>query len=230
MKAVTRRHWYKPAGSKVNQALDVFEASLATLHRRYQVFVQRELRKKGERISCNKGCTACCRCAFLCTFPEGLLIARHVLAYRSEAEVHNLAVSAGEYRLMQEELGAEGWFELRRDCLFLNANDDTCSVYRLRPFVCRVHMAVSPPELCEAGGGAVIVGSRKVSDIRNQLAEAVTDDLTGQKRLIVATLPGAVELGLQALMHNAWDVKCASLEDSQELYRAKWRPEIVADK
>ena len=122
----------------------------------------------GERISCAKGCSACCRVQPVpVTPPEALALARLVEALPEprrtavhaafEAAVARLR-EAGLYAVyMQRDPAmtrADAMAAVRRygtlalACPFLL--DDACSIYAERPFVCRQYLVTSPPELCKA--------------------------------------------------------------------------------
>jgi len=122
----------------------------------------------GERISCRKGCSACCRVQPVpVTPPEAIALARLVDAL---PEPRRRAVHAS-FAAARERLHAAGLYDvfMRRDpgitreaataaarhymglgltCPFLV--DDACSIYPDRPFVCRQYFVTSPPELCVA--------------------------------------------------------------------------------
>lgn len=122
----------------------------------------------GERISCAKGCSACCRVQPVpVTPPEAFALARLVEAL---PEPRRGTVRAA-FGAAVERLRAAGLYEayMRRDedltreaaaavvrrymalavaCPFLA--DDLCSIYPDRPFVCRQYLVTSPPELCAA--------------------------------------------------------------------------------
>ena len=124
--------------------------------------------KAGERISCRKGCSACCRVQPVpVTPPEAAALARLVEAL---PEPRRRAVHAS-FAAARERLRTAGLYDvfIRRDpgitretataaahryiglgltCPFLI--DDVCSIYPDRPFVCRQYFVTSPPELCTA--------------------------------------------------------------------------------
>ena len=122
----------------------------------------------GERISCAKGCSACCRVQPVpVTPPEAFALARLVEALPEprrttvraafEAAVARLR-EAGLYAVyMQRDPAmtrADAMAAVRRygtlalACPFLV--DDACGIYAERPFVCRQYLVTSPPELCKA--------------------------------------------------------------------------------
>ena len=122
----------------------------------------------GERVSCVKGCSACCRAQPVpVTPPEAYALARLVerlpeprrTAVRAAfaANVDRLR-AAGLYEIyMQRDpdmtrdqaIGvARRYMTLKLACPFLF--DDACSIYAERPFVCRQYLVTSPPPLCDA--------------------------------------------------------------------------------
>ena len=123
---------------------------------------------EGERVSCAKGCSACCRAQPVpVTPPEAFALARLVdaLPEPRRAAVRG-AFAVGVRRL--REAGLYDTYmrrdaELTRDeakavarrymamaltCPFLL--DDACGIYAERPFVCRQYLVTSPPQLCSA--------------------------------------------------------------------------------
>lgn len=121
----------------------------------------------GERISCAKGCSACCRRQPVpVSPPEAFALHRLVDAL---PEPRRSAVRAA-FAAAVERLRAVGLYDayMRREakitreealaivrrykaltlaCPFLV--DDACSIYAERPFVCRQYLVTSPPALCE---------------------------------------------------------------------------------
>jgi Fe-S-cluster containining protein len=122
----------------------------------------------GERVSCSKGCSACCRTQPVpITPPEAFALARLVDAL---PEPRQTAVRSA-FANAVAQLRATGLYDvyMRRDpattreaalaavrrymtlalaCPFLA--DEACSIYPDRPFVCRQYLVTSPPDLCAA--------------------------------------------------------------------------------
>jgi Fe-S-cluster containining protein len=96
-------------------------------------------------ISCKAGCSACCHQKVdLGTFEAAL-----IEAYLKE---NRIAVDTERLRKQTEALKGEPGsyeklpFEDRR-CVFLSAGQ-TCSIYSVRPLMCRRHFVQSDPALC----------------------------------------------------------------------------------
>lgn len=121
----------------------------------------------GERVSCARGCAACCkRQPVPVSPPEALALSRLV---DRMPEPRRSAVRAAFAAAVEQVKGA-GIYETYTDrspsltredalatvrrymalgihCPFLV--DDACGIYEDRPFVCRQYLVTSPPELCE---------------------------------------------------------------------------------
>jgi Fe-S-cluster containining protein len=121
----------------------------------------------GTAISCRAGCAACCKAQPVpVTPPEAYapwrLVEslpepqRQTVRARFADRVNRLRQAGLDQHflhraadLTQEEARAiaERYFRLRLACPFLE--DDCCSIYKDRPFVCRQYLVTSPAELCE---------------------------------------------------------------------------------
>jgi Fe-S-cluster containining protein len=126
--------------------------------------------RAGKRVSCRKGCAACCRQLVAISLVEARALARLVAempeprqseirarfaqAAQRLAEISTPAGAAPadpnrkELPLIetdQQRLGA-AWFALRIACPFLD--DEACGIHPSRPLVCREYLVTSPPEAC----------------------------------------------------------------------------------
>lgn len=124
-------------------------------------------RETGERVTCAKGCSACCRAQPVPVTPvEAYALWRLVEAlpeprrsevrarFESNAAALRDAGLAEQYlerpQTIQQEDAlplAQAYFGLRLICPFLT--DDACGIYAERPFVCRQFLVTSPPVLCD---------------------------------------------------------------------------------
>jgi len=124
-------------------------------------------RETGERVTCAKGCSACCRAQPVPVTPvEAYALWRLVEALpeprRSEVRDRFAANAAAlrdaglaeQYlerpRAIRQEAAlplARTYFALGLVCPFLT--DDACGIYAERPFVCRQFLVTSPPALCD---------------------------------------------------------------------------------
>ena len=148
--------------------LDELLPALTTIDDRLIETVIADSQAAGARISCAKGCSACCRRQPVpITPPEAFALARIVDAL---PEPRQAAVRLA-FAAAVERLRATGLYDtyMRRDpemtrevalatvrrymalalaCPFLV--DSACGIYAERPFVCRQYLVTSPPELCTA--------------------------------------------------------------------------------
>lgn len=125
-----------------------------------------QVERQGKRISCAKGCSACCRAQPVPVTPaEAHALAQLVAALpepkRTEirarfADRVALLKAAGLFELFVREVdlvdreqaraAATEYFRLGIVCPFLE--EDACSIHPSRPFVCRQYLVTSPAELC----------------------------------------------------------------------------------
>lgn len=127
------------------------------------------LEESGQRVSCRAGCAACCRQLVVVSPMEALALAEQVRrtepALRRKVEeghrrhAQALARRPALVRLLGRFRAAGGYLEAEEgdvleksywaeqlDCPFLI--NHRCAVYAARPFACREHLALSPPERC----------------------------------------------------------------------------------
>jgi len=120
--------------------------------------------RAGHRISCAKGCGACCRQMVPISPPE----ARHLAALVEAMPAAEAAQVRSRFAAAQEKVAASGlpahgppdgdqaayrafglaYFSLGVPCPFLV--EESCSIHRDRPLVCREYLVTSPPAACAA--------------------------------------------------------------------------------
>jgi len=148
---------------------------------------------EGKTISCQRGCTHCCRQLVPVAPLEAKRLAevisalsperRDVIWERFAKAIQRLEqaglVSAkpaqGVRAMVSKETDAlaawndvsRRYYELRIDCPFLE--DDSCSIYEERPLACREYNAVTPPALCASFDPGIETIERPV-----RLGEALT--------------------------------------------------------
>jgi Fe-S-cluster containining protein len=130
---------------------------------------ENEVVRAGGRISCQRGCAACCRMLVPVSPLEAIALRRYVLSLPEERRREFLdKIDEAKRRLQQagllgpltdvadsgnarsdEELEPlnRSYYALRMPCPFLD--NEQCSIYEHRPAACRELLVTSPPELCQ---------------------------------------------------------------------------------
>lgn len=126
-------------------------------------------RDTGDRISCQKGCAACCRMLVPVSAPEAFAL-REMIDSLSDERRHAVLQKLNTTRARLEEAGIlarltalgetehplsddemepinREYYALRMACPFLD--QETCSIYEHRPAACRELLVTTPPELCD---------------------------------------------------------------------------------
>ncbi len=114
----------------------------------------------GKAISCRKGCGACCRQLVPISRTEGEALVALVEAMpKEQRKALRARFAAAEARIAGAGLADRAgrsdrelsiaYFALGVACPFLE--DESCSIHRDRPLVCREYLVTSPAELCAAG-------------------------------------------------------------------------------
>jgi Fe-S-cluster containining protein len=124
----------------------------------------------GKKISCQKGCGACCQRIMVPVSPpeafalagmlEGLPQDHRARIEHRLSEIREQLQAAGLLALLQELAESpiqktdsdldpinRAYYALRLPCIFLE--NDACSIYEHRPAACREYLVTSPPELCK---------------------------------------------------------------------------------
>ena len=124
-----------------------------------------QLGETGRTISCKAGCAACCRhlvalsafeaealSTWIRTLPESR---QQELARRFQEALTKVADAGIIDRMAKKGWLTEGdaaariihdYFYLRIPCPFLE--NERCSIYPIRPLICREHLVTSPPDHC----------------------------------------------------------------------------------
>jgi Fe-S-cluster containining protein len=154
--------------------------------------VRREARE-GRTVSCKKGCVACCRQLVPLSPPEAWMIADLIAGLPQARRECVLAVFAHTDEVLQRSgLKAQlqgriespehmtalvlAYFRLGVPCPFLL--DESCSVYRYRPSICREYLVTSPAGNCSYLGLTPIMPIARIQPAV-RLSEALSR-LTGK--------------------------------------------------
>ncbi|MGA2260849.1 MAG: YkgJ family cysteine cluster protein [Acidobacteriota bacterium] len=160
--------------------------------------------REGRKISCRKGCGACCRQVVPLSPPEAWMIADLVAGMNEDARS---AVSAA-FASVAEELDRAGlkaplcghierlddlkalslaYFQLGLACPFLSS-EEACTIHPYRPSICREYMVTSPAENCAELGRKPIV--------RIQVAVRLSEALAALTAKLLGSEPEVIPLAL----------------------------------
>ena len=124
----------------------------------------RRLEETGQKVSCSSGCGACCRGFvaitqaearqlhdLISTFPQArrtTIDARFTQARRQldDAGLLKLIEAADSWTSADYQAMVTHYFELGIPCPFLE--EESCSIYQVRPITCREFLVTSPPRHC----------------------------------------------------------------------------------
>lgn len=196
-RALSQRHWYKPAGRQMNQALDLYQEMLENALEAFYKHMQ----DKQLKPSCFRGCTWCCHQVVLVSPLDALLLARHMLVFRRNEVNEAFIDKLSEHAEAQQTLGREEWFRRKIPCVFLENND--CAVYRVRPTMCRLYHVVSPAADCAPPTGiSQVIDSGPVLTVVLDKSAELLGAMTGKPFIGMGSLPTLTILALSAFIHD----------------------------
>lgn len=132
----------------------LLNALIATFFHRNAALDMISSQNPPDLVACRAGCSACCHQMVACPPFEVFMIAQHLLAKRSDAELQRIIDRI--HRLSKLPLTAEARYGKGVPCPLLEG--DKCSVYDLRPSVCRSVFSQSKEQCDDAlkhGGGDI---------------------------------------------------------------------------
>lgn len=121
----------------MNRILDMAETTLAT-HLPDQ-----------EQIACRAGCGTCCMLNVAVLFPEVVAIVEHVVNFWPPDRRRALAERVARIHRKVRHYDDDQWIALRENCAFLDESG-SCSIYPVRPLICRSVTSVDPRHCEEA--------------------------------------------------------------------------------
>lgn len=103
--------------------------------------------------TCRDGCAHCCMLPASTTVPEMVPVVDHLVGRADWPELKPKLERAIRQNLLAmqsvdltDKAQRDAFFKSSLPCVFLEEN--RCSIYEVRPAVCRYHFVVSPPENC----------------------------------------------------------------------------------
>jgi Fe-S-cluster containining protein len=151
---------YKHCHPSINEKSII--ARLYKLYREIDNEIEEQKNKRGLEFNCSKGCSECCSQCFYVSESELVLILEHLKNNWKSADIDNVINRAKEQwsiiqnkdplfakQLQLDITGKDLNFYMKRlffspsklpfSCLFLDENTKSCSIYQVRPLVCRMH-------------------------------------------------------------------------------------------
>lgn len=123
-----------------------------------QFYMQCDAEVRKIKTSCQKGCSYCCRYPVMSTEPEAIVIEQH-LRFVPQTMLSRIKQKWTDWqqRIQKEGLGkvdmldyeaySNEYFIRGIECPFLL--DDECSIYQVRPLICRSYFTTESPETCK---------------------------------------------------------------------------------
>ncbi len=130
--------------------------------------LERIIISKGDRIPCQKGCTACCHYLVLLSIPEAFRLVEETMhlplkqcddviescSIVAKAVQEYISKSIAPYDTNitpdQQNKFADWYFRQNRPCVFLH--NESCSIYEQRPLICGEHLVAGTVSSCSAKG------------------------------------------------------------------------------
>lgn len=97
----------------------------------------------GTKVSCKKGCSACCHMRVGVADSEAEVMVSHIKRLGLKLDRKRLLAQKDRF---VEDYHTIGWEQQKCGLL---ADDGSCSLYQWRPSSCRKYAVVSPPEMCD---------------------------------------------------------------------------------
>jgi len=107
---------------------------------------------------CHKGCSNCCYQPVACTDNEAV----NIYKYCADNKIYiNFEKLERQQRYIETDSNNNfyertTWNDQADDeqaCIFLNKDDGSCTIWEVRPFVCRVHLAEKTDKYCRSNNG-----------------------------------------------------------------------------
>lgn len=170
---------------------------------------------KSSDVACHKSCCYCCYSHLEVIPVEALLIASFIETHFESTERSDLKGKINQNRLLVHNKTIEERFELKQKtpCVFLKGN--TCSIYPVRPFICRAWNSLDKIQ-CEAAFYADTYDAEiDTSPVRNFVF--------GLARTMIVELSKQVNLQSNRLEMSQAISKCIDTNDSMALWLAGYR-------
>jgi Fe-S-cluster containining protein len=128
----------------VEESVGSVQALRTDMAVKFEMVVRDEVARTRKTISCTPGCSSCCYHPITISLFEGVLIYRWLV--RHNKWTLKLQQRLQEVSEMQHGQSYEVWLFALIPCPLLQ--DNRCSAYEARPFICRAYYATSDPYYC----------------------------------------------------------------------------------
>lgn len=147
-------------------------------------------------VTCKEGCSHCCKLPATATVPEMVPVVEYLVGRCDwerrrpalERELERQLTAFATVNVLDDEERAR-FFTRQLPCAFLK--DDRCSIYPVRPTVCRYHMVVSSPQNCALGAAdpkVTLVDFRAIENDITIRAAQIFGELAGGPLALVFVL------------------------------------------
>ncbi len=122
----------------------IFPVMLETMDFIQDIIDQLESSGQSPEICCRQGCCLCCHSLVTIIPAEGFLIYQFLETHFNSSQMNHLFRRINTNRLLLKGSSMDRRYELKDQtpCIFLS--DNICSIYPVRPFICRSFNAVEP--------------------------------------------------------------------------------------
>jgi len=150
-----------------------------------KIILENKQEARLENIDCKKGCGYCCILNIPVLPPESDNIFHFIKSNFSSQELKNVKEKIDSYGFQIKNLDDEERIACRKPCVFLS-DEESCSIYPVRPVLCRSVTSTSASE-CKQALESVVTGSENpilmnifIKDLYNDLFLALSDFLVSR--------------------------------------------------
>lgn len=134
------------------------EEALRKLKKLFQKFGE-ALKPMSSCTSCKAGCSHCCHLLVLTSQLEAELINQYITTHFSQIEIEEFKSKIEKHKELLNNIlplkdgsfskeSTQAYLSSNISCAFLD-NNNCCSIYEVRPFICRKYLVFNSPELCK---------------------------------------------------------------------------------
>ena len=121
-----------------------------TLMNLYRYFLTQLPPFTEEEFHCASGCGYCCHLRITISVAEALIILDHLQKHDQQHEYKERVKNLREPLAKRAASDNSWWLENSIPCLFLEHNTSLCTIYEVRPFICRAYHSLDIQQ-CKTG-------------------------------------------------------------------------------